>query len=154
LTVNEIIINQSVYCAITNLIIYITDAIKEYEVFIKFYGKLQSVLSVDTLPPYLFGENLLNINEVKELSTIPTRTRKAVYVLRKILSSLQAGQTQSFYMFLSILEEHGNASSLEVVSEMKFEIIESFKGNYVLKPYCIHHSKDYTYLKVCTYVLL
>jgi len=120
-----------------------TDAIKEYEVFIKFYGKLASVLQVHNLCPHLVSKNLLNTTEVEELHVISTSVKKAVYVLRKISSSLQAGQTQSFYIFLSIVEEYGNAASTQVVSEMKYEI-ESFKGNlnHLCKVCYMHHLKD------------
>ena len=99
-----------------------TDSIKEYELFIRFYGKLASVLPVATLSPHFVGKNLLNMTEAQELDAISTNAKQAVYVLRKISASLQAGQTQTFDIFLTIIEEHGNAASIEVVSEMKSEI--------------------------------
>ena len=109
---------------------------KEYPIFIKFYGKLASVLPVVTLSPYLVCKNLLNTTEIEELHAISTSVKKAVYVLRKISSSLQAGQTQSFYIFITIIEEHGNAASVQVVSEMKSEI-ESSTGMWT-HYYCVH----------------
>jgi len=94
----------------------------EYLIFIKFYGKLASVVPVTILSPYFVSENLLNATEVEVLHAISTSVKKAVYVLRKISSSLQAGLTQSFYIFLTILEEHGNTASIQVVSEIKNEL--------------------------------
>ena len=98
--------------------------------FIKFYGKLASVLPVATLSSHLVSKNLLNTTEIQELYAISVSVKQAVYVLRKISSSLQAGQTQSFYIFLTTIEDHGNAASIQVVSEIKSEI-ESFKGIYI-----------------------
>ena len=98
--------------------------------FIKFYGKLASVLPVATLSSHLVSKNLLNTTEIQELYAISASVKQAVYVLRKISSSLQVGQTQSFYSFLTTIENHGNAASIQVVSEMKSEI-ESFKGIYI-----------------------
>jgi len=118
------------------------DAIKEYEVFIKFYGKLASVLSVTTLCPHLIGKKLLIPTEVEELHAISTSIKKAVYILRKISSSLQANQTQSFYTFLTIVEEHGNSASIQVVSDIRNEI-ECFKGKLLLQ----------SYVSLCTLVL-
>jgi len=80
------------------------------------------VLPVATLSPRFVGKNLLNMAEAQELDAISTNVKQAVYVLRKISASLQAGQTQTFDIFLTIIKEHGNAASIEVVSEMKSEI--------------------------------
>ena len=102
----------------------------EYLIFIKFYGKLASVVPVTTLSPYFVSKNLLNATEVEVLHAISTSVKKVVYVLRKISSSLQAGLTQSFYIFLTILEEHGNTASIQVVSEIKNEL-EYSTGIYV-----------------------
>jgi len=96
-------------------------------VFIKFYGKLASVLSVATLYPHFVDKKLLNATDVEELHAISASIKKAAYVLRKISSSLQAGQTESFYIFLTIIQDHGNAASIQAVSEIKTEI-ESLKG--------------------------
>ena len=65
---------------------------------------------------------MLNTTEEEELNAISTSVKKAVYVLRKISSSLQAGQTQTFYSFLKVVEEYGNAASIQVVHELKREI--------------------------------
>ena len=96
--------------------------IMEYEVFIKFYGDLASVLPIPTLSHHLVAKRLLNTMEEQELNAISTSVKKAVCVLRKISSSLEAGQTQSFYMFLGVVEEHGNAASKQVVHKLKREI--------------------------------
>jgi len=104
------------------LIFCFTDSIKEYEIFIRFYGKLASVLPIATLSPHFVGKNLLNMAEAQELDAISTNVKQAVYVLRKISASLQAGQTHAFDIFLTIIEEHGNAASIEVLCEMKSEI--------------------------------
>jgi len=94
----------------------------EYLIFIKFYGKLASVLPVTTLSPHFVSKNLLNTAEIEALHAISTSVKRAVYVLRKISASLQAGQTQSSYIFLTVIEEHGNAASIQVVSEIKSEL--------------------------------
>ena len=79
-------------------------------------------MPVATLSPHFVAKNLLNMTEVQELDAIWTNVKQAVYVLRKISASLQAGQTHAFDIFLTIIEEHGNAASVEVLCEMKSEI--------------------------------
>ena len=98
-------------------------------------------MPVATLSPHLIGKNVITTREAEELRTISTSVRKAAYVLRKISASLQAGQTQTFDIFLMIIEEHGNAASIEVVSEMKSEI-ESFTGNNNYCEFC-HYVPQY-----------
>jgi len=83
------------------------------------------VLPIATLSHHFVSKNVINSTEMEVLHASITSVKKAVYVLRKISSSLQAGQTQSFYIFLSIVEEHGNAASIEVVSEIKSVLASS-----------------------------
>ena len=121
-------LNQSIFLLL--IFCFVDNKVKEYPIFIKFYGKLASVLPVTTLSPHLIGKNLITTREAEELHTISTSVKKAVYVLRKISASLQAGHTQTFDIFLTIIEEHGNAASIEVVSKMKSEITSSTGNNY------------------------
>ena len=119
--------NQSIFLLL--IFFFVDTKVKEYPIFIKFYGKLASVLPVATLSPHLISKNLITTSEAEELHTIATSVKKAVYVLRKISASLQAGQTQTFDIFLTIIEEYGNAASIEVLSKLKSEI-KSSTGNY------------------------
>ena len=66
---------------------------------------------------------ILNTNEEEKLDNIDNSTDKAAFVLRKIAAHLQGGVTESFYSLLSLIENHGDISSIELVSEIKSGII-------------------------------
>jgi len=95
---------------------------KEYKTFRHYYGKLAQTLPIITLCHHFVTKNVITTNEVEDIHALPTSSRKAVYILRKISDSLGAGQTDTFNLFLSVVEEHGNVDSVQLVSQMKQEI--------------------------------
>ena len=99
----------------------------ELKLFTSFYGRLTTVLSVSTLSHYLVSARILTTNEEEKLDKIDSSTDKAAFVLRKIAAHLQGGVTESFYSLLSLIENHGDISSIELVSEIKSGIL-SFTG--------------------------
>jgi len=46
-------------------------------------------------------------------------------VLRKIAASLKIGQTKSFDTFVSIIEQHGNIASGELVNQIKTQLMQN-----------------------------
>ena len=108
--------------------VYALDAIKEYEVFTAFHGKLSAVLSVSLLSPHLVSAGILSMNEEKELDAIVNTNKKAAFVLEKVAEDLNKGSTQIFYFLLSVIEIYGDYSSIQLVSDIKRKMIE-FTGN-------------------------
>ena len=102
---------------------YISDeSNKVYKIFLHYYGKLASTLPVTILCHHLVTKKVITASEVEEIHALPTSSRKAVYILRKISDSLVAGQTNTFNVFLSVIEEHGNVDSIHLVSCIKKDI--------------------------------
>ena len=98
---------------------------KEYKIFLHYYGKLALTLPVTILCHHLVTKKVITTSEVEEIHALPTSSRKAVHILRKISASLEAGQTDTFNVFLSVVEEHGNVDSIQLVSDMKKEIVSA-----------------------------
>ena len=110
--------------------IFLDNTVREHEVMISFYSKLVSVLQTVSLVSHLIAAKVITFAEAEELDAIGVKFRKVHYLLKKICASLKSGLAQSFYIFLSIVEEHGNFTSVKVISEMKKEI-ESYVGKYL-----------------------
>ena len=100
----------------------------EYELFTYFYVRLATVLSVSSLSHHLVSARILTTNEEEQLDAIDNSTDKATFVLRKIAAHLEGGFTESFHSLLSLIENHGDISSIQLVSEIKSGII-SLTGN-------------------------
>jgi len=95
---------------------------KEYKIFLHYYGKLAQTLPITTLCHHFVTKNVITASEVEEIHALPTSSRKAIYILRKISDSLKAGQTNTFDLFLSVIKDHGNVDSIQLVSLIKKEI--------------------------------
>ena len=113
----------------------------ENELFTYFYARLATVLSVSSLSHHLVSARILTTNEEEQLDAIDNSTDKATFVLRKIAAHLEGGFTESFHSLLSLIENHGDISSIQLVSEIKSGII-SLTGNVcqcILQIYCKLH---------------
>ena len=108
--------------------LYTLDSIKEYTVFTAFHTRLSVVLSVSSLSPHLISAGILSVNQDKELDAIVNTNKKAAYVLGKVVEDLKKGSTQIFYFLLSVIEIYGDNSSIQLVSDIKREIV-AFSGN-------------------------
>ena len=64
-------------------------------------------LPVKSLLNQLVCEEIITFDEEEEIASIPTSTKKASFVLRKIARSLEAGITCSYYALLTIMKNHG-----------------------------------------------
>jgi len=95
----------------------------EFGLFISFYSRLVTVLSVSSLSHYLVSARILNTNEEEQLDKINNSTAKATFVLRKIAAHLEGGSTESFHSFLSLIEKYGDISSIQLVSEIRSGMI-------------------------------
>ena len=102
---------------------YTLDDMKEYTVFKAFHARLSAVLSVSSLSPHLVSAGILSVNEDKELDAIINTNKKAAYVLGKVVENLKKGSTQIFYFLLLVIEKYGDNSSIQLVSDIKREIV-------------------------------
>jgi len=88
-------------------------------VFTQNYAKLINILPVKSLIPYFIKEELINFDEEETILQKDSQPEAAGIVLRKIGRSLKADSTTSFDMLLSIMEQYGNTSCMELVNEMR-----------------------------------
>ena len=98
-------------------------ALGEYKLFESFYVRLAMVVSVSSLSHHLVSARILTTQEEEQLDKFDNSTGKATFVLKKIAADLEAGLTESFYSLLSLIESHGDISSIQLVSEIKSGIL-------------------------------
>ena len=92
---------------------------EEFEVFKVYYKRLAALLSVSTLFHHFVSARILAIEEVEELDAFVTNNKKAAFVLRKIGLDLKKGSTKKYYSLLSVMENYGDISSIQLVSEIR-----------------------------------
>lgn len=73
-------------------------------------------------------ENIINLEDEEKILRTIGQSRAASIVLRKIRTALQAYSTESFDALLSIMEQHGGPSCMELVSEMRQDLLCSTTG--------------------------
>ena len=113
------------------------EARKEYETFIYYYQKLASTLPVTDLCPRLVSKKVITTSEVEEIDSLSTNVQRAKYVLQRISASLEVGQTKTFYLFLTAIEELGLVQSSQVVSDIKQEIKSGTGNEKYIIPYML-----------------
>ena len=86
---------------------------------------------MSVLSPHLVSAGILSVNEEKELDAIVNANKKAAFVLAKVAEDLNKGSAQIFYFLLSVIEIYGDYSSIQLVSDIKREMIE-FTGNQII----------------------
>ena len=87
-------------------------------VFTQNYAKLMDILPVKSLTPYFIKEKLINFDEEEIILQKASQPEAAGIVLRKIGHSLETNST-SFDILLSIMEQYGGTSCVELVNEMR-----------------------------------
>ena len=93
---------------------------------------MTSILPVKSLSQHLVSTGIITIDEEEEIMSIATSKDKALFVLRKIARSLEAGVTQSFYTLLTIMKRHGGD-----VAVLADQIISNFSGSNSIS--CVHN---------------
>ena len=107
----------------THIRTYILGSNSEYEVFTKFYARLAAVLSVTSYSHYLVSAKILTTDEEEQLDALDNSNKRAAFVLRKIAAHLKGGNSDSLHALLSVIEIHGDISSISLVSEIRSGII-------------------------------
>ena len=101
------------------------------KIFTENYARLTRVLPIKNLTSYLVKENIINFEEEKIIHRTVGQSRAASFVLRKISHSLKAHMTEEFDTLLSIMEQHGGISCVELVNEMRQHLPQETTGNVV-----------------------
>ena len=117
------------------------------KVFNENYAKLASVLPTEkSLTHHLVEEDIINPEEEEKVLQTFEQTEAATIILRKIYKSLEAyNSSEKFDALMSIMEQYGGTSCLDLISEMKQELLQSATGmvvNYSVSSY------------VATYIIL
>ena len=117
------------------------------KVFNENYAKLASVLPTEkSLTHHLVEEDIINTEEEEKVLQTFEQTEAAAIILRKIYKSLEAyNSSEKFDALMSIMEQYGGTSCLDLISEMKQELLQSATGmvvNYSVSTY------------VATYIIL
>ena len=113
--------------------------------FTKYYDRLVKVLPIKYLTPHFVKDKIISFDEEETIMQTVGRSEAARMVLRKIGSSLEAHLTISFDKLLSIMEQYGGASCMELVSEMRQDLPQDITSNYI----CSYVASNYI---PCTYV--
>ena len=110
--------------------------------FTKNYARLVDVLPVKSLTHHFIKDNVISLDELKIILQTPSRSEAAGMVLRKIGGSLKANLTTSFDKLLSIMEQHGSISCLELASDIRQDLLkETTRKLYIIfAMYIIHVS--------------
>ena len=90
----------------------------------KNYARLVDVLPVKSLTHHFIKDNVISLDELKIILQTPSRSEAAGMVLRKIGGSLKANLTTSFDKLLSIMEQHGSISCLELASDIRQDLLK------------------------------
>ena len=83
-----------------------------------------SVLPIRTLTSHLVSKKIISFDEEEEIIQASLQSHSARLVLKKIASSLQAGFVCNFDELLLIMEQYGNLSCVELVSEMRQKLLD------------------------------
>ena len=97
------------------------------------YAKLANVLPVQSLSHQLVSNEIITIDEEKEIASIPISKEKASFVLRKIARSLEVGITNSYYTLLTIMKSHGGDVAV-LASQLTASNISNTPGLFYQSP--------------------
>ena len=97
----------------------------EHHVFTLHYGQLTSLFHRSLLP-HLIAEGVLLQADLEEIDSASTSEKKAHIVLMKIITSLDAHLTESFYKLLAIMKSHGNRDLQKLASIMENDLASEF----------------------------
>ena len=102
------------------------------KVFNENYAKLASILPTEKrLTYHLVKEDIINLEEEEKVLQTSEETEAAAIILGKIHKSLEAYSSKKFDALMSIMEQYGGTSCLDLISEMKQELLQSTTGKLV-----------------------
>ena len=95
--------------------------LKEEVVFIKHYPALcDTIIDIDRLLPYFVQENVIGTDDLAEINAATPSTKKlrVQKLLTYISGPLKNGNTQGFYIMLSVMENHGNQATQQLSKQI------------------------------------
>ena len=101
----------------------------EREVLTTFYDKLVCILPVESISSKLVSARIITTDDVEKINTYILSKKKASFILKIIDRSLEAGVTDSFYILLDLMEEHGNVDVKGLVRDIRRALMTG-KPNY------------------------
>ena len=114
---------------------------KEKDVFTQHYCTIKDVCS---LLPHFVTAKIIGEDDRKEINTLRTSSEKVQKLLTHISGPLDAGNTQPFYLMLSIMEEHGTEATKKQATVIRRKLISSgnthIQSHEVLGLWCAHHT--------------
>lgn len=90
--------------------------------FTKYYASLTSTLPIKNFTSHFISGGVISFEDEEVIQQMARLSEGFSLVLRKIASSLKAGQTKSFDKLLSIMEQHGGLSCSELVANIREEL--------------------------------
>ena len=85
-------------------------------------------MPIKNLTSYFVKENVISHPEEKTIQQVVGQSRAVSMVLRKIRHSLDTHSTESFDALMSIMEQYGDTSSVQLVKEMRQDLSQSETG--------------------------
>ena len=101
--------------------------------FRKHYSSLTSILPVKQLTPHFVSESIISFEEEDSILQTVEHSQAAHKLLKKIRTSLEAGQTSSLDTLLCIMEQHGGLSCVELAKQIKDKLSQCSSGK--VEPY-------------------
>ena len=85
--------------------------------FINFFEKLAHILSViiDDILPKLVPPRIITTGDIEEISKIARSNDKALFILKKIGSTLETGLTNNFYILLELMTEEWCSDDIKAI---------------------------------------
>ena len=105
--------------------VFVLEVDRKLEVFNQHYNKLASVLPIKSLASYFVKENIISHGEEKTIQQAVGQSQAVSMVLRRIRHSLDTHSTKSFDALMSIMEQHGDTSSVKLIKEMRQDLSQS-----------------------------
>ena len=97
----------------------------ELNVLTEHYSKLCDTLTdIENLLPHFVEENVIKFEDLEEINTIATSTKKLKVqrLMVHISGPLRAGNTEVFYIMLRIMEEHGHYATKQLANQIRIAI--------------------------------
>ena len=85
-------------------------------------------MPIKSLTSYFVKENVISHIEEETIQRAIGQSRAVSMVLRRIRHSLDTHSTKSFDALMSIMEQHGDTSSVELVKEIRQGLSQSETG--------------------------
>ena len=112
------------------MLIYLVAEIK-LKVFNENYAKLAIALPIKKSLTHLVKKDIISLEEEENVLQTFDQTEAAGIVLRKICESLKAHSNEKFDALMSIMEQYDDTLCLDLISEMKQELLQSTTGKVV-----------------------